>query len=133
LPIGRTNLSTGLRKLPSNTAARLVLRFGRMMAMSKTTPADLAVAFRSLVRRRDEAIDAAEGAPVGGLLTELDRTIASAAAIVRSAPSPDAVAAAIGARRFEEWDTDTLEELRRLATEAGTTERRIAESGPDEA
>ena len=131
-PTGRTAFSTGLRKLPSNIDVRLVLRFGRMEPMSKTTPADLAVAFRSLVRRRDEALEAAEGAPVGGLLAELDRIIAAAAGIVRSAPTPEAVATAIGSRSIDAWDTDTLDELRGLATDAGTIVRRIAESGPDE-
>lgn len=100
--------------------------------MSKTTPADLAVAFRSLVRRRGEALDAANGAPVGGPLAELDRVIAAAAAIVGSAPDPAAVAAAIESRSVEDWNTATLDQLRGLATDAGTIVRRIAESGPDQ-
>jgi hypothetical protein len=100
--------------------------------MTKTTPADLAVAFRSLVRRRDEALEAAKGAPVGDLLAELDRIIGAAAAVVGSAPNPAAIATAIGARKIEAWDGDTLDQLRRLALDAGTIVRRIAESGPDE-
>jgi hypothetical protein len=103
-----------------------------MESMSKSTPDDLAVAFRSLVRRRDEALEAAEGAPVGGLLAELDRVISAAAATVRSTPDPAAVAAAITSRPIGDWDVDTLEELRRQATAAGTILRRIAESGPGE-
>jgi hypothetical protein len=102
------------------------------MSMSKTTPDDLVVAFRSLDRRREEALAAAEGAPVGDLLAELDRTVAAAAAIVRSAPNPAAVAAAIDARSIDEWEADSLDELRRLATAAGRTIGRVAESGPDE-
>jgi hypothetical protein len=102
-----------------------------MGSMSKTTPADLAVTFRSLVRRRHEALDAAEGAPVGDLLAELDRIVAAAAALVRAPADPGAVAAAIDSRAIEEWDTDTLEELRRLATDAGIILRRIADSGED--
>jgi hypothetical protein len=100
--------------------------------MSKSTPDDLAVAFRSLVRRRDEALVAARGAPVGDLLAEFDRTVAAAAATVRSAPHPAAVAAAIHARSIEDWDAESLDELRRMATVAGTILRRIADSGPDE-
>ena len=100
--------------------------------MSKTTPADLAVAFRSLVRRRDEALNAANGAPVGGPLAELDRVIAAAAGIVGSAPTPADVATAIESRSVEDWDTASLDELRGLATDAGTIVRRIAESGPDQ-
>jgi hypothetical protein len=103
-----------------------------MMAMSKTTPDDLAVAFRSLARRRDEALEAAQGAPVGGLLGDLDRVVASAAAIVRADPTPATIAAAIDSRRFADWDSETLDELRRLATEAGSILRRVAEAGPDE-
>ena len=53
--------------------------------MSKSTPADLAVAFRSLRRRRDEALEAAKGAPVGSLLAELDESVAAAAAVAGSA------------------------------------------------
>ena len=92
LPTGRIAFSIGLRKLPSNIGARLLLGFGRMSSMSKSTPADLAVAFRSLGRRRDEALEAAKGAPVGSLLAELDGRIAAAAAVVGSAPDPAAIA-----------------------------------------
>jgi hypothetical protein len=98
--------------------------------VSKTTPNDLAVAFRSLTRRRDEAVEAAEGAPVGGLLAELDGHLAAAAALVGSASTPEAVASAIAARPVRDWDGDTLEELRQRAVDAGAVLRRIAASGP---
>jgi hypothetical protein len=98
--------------------------------MSKSTPADLAVAFRSLTRRRGEAIEAAEGAPVGPLLGELERHVSAAAGLVGSPPTPEGVADAISSRSIDDWDSDTLDELRRLATEAGTVVRRIADSGP---
>jgi hypothetical protein len=119
-----------LRKLPSNIDVRLVLRFGRMGAMSKSTPADLAVAYRSLTRRRADAIDAAKDAPVGALVTSLDEHIAAAASVVGSAPNPGAVAEAIERRKLDDWDDRTLDELRRLATEAGTVVRRIADAAP---
>jgi hypothetical protein len=98
--------------------------------MSKSTPADLEVAFRSLTRRRVEAIDAAEGAPVDGLLGDLDRHIADAAALLGTAPDAGAVADAIASRKIDDWDSATLEELRRYATEAGVVVRRIAAAGP---
>jgi hypothetical protein len=103
-----------------------------MLSMSKSTPTDLAVAFRSLIRRRGEALEAAKGAPVGALLAELDGHVAAAAAIVGSAPDPTAVADAIASRSVDEWDATTLDELRRLATDAGTVVRRVAEAGPPE-
>jgi hypothetical protein len=98
--------------------------------VSKSTPADLAVAFRSLERRRAEAIEAAEGAPVGGLLAELDGLIAAAATLVASAPDAKTVATAIDSRSVDEWDSSTLDELRRIATDAGAVLRRIGDSGP---
>jgi hypothetical protein len=101
--------------------------------MSKSTPYDLAVAFRSLDRRRAEAVEAAEGASVGHLLAELDGHIAAAAAVLGSAPNAAAVADAIQSRAIDEWDAGMLDELRRLATAAGTAVRRVAESGPSEA
>ncbi len=98
--------------------------------MSKSTPADLAVAFRSLVRRRDEAVEAAEGAPVGALLAELDGHVAAAAGVVGSAPDLTAVADAISARSLDAWDNASLDALRRIATDAGSVVRRIADAGP---
>jgi hypothetical protein len=98
--------------------------------MSKTTPDDLVVAYRSLVRRRGEALEAAKEAPVGSLLAELDRHIAAAAAAVGSAPDPSALAASIASRPGRDWDPATLETLRQHAVEAGSVLRRIAESGP---
>ena len=98
--------------------------------MSKSTPADLAVAYRSLRRRRDEALEAAKGAPVGNLLAELDESVAAAAAVAGSAPDPAAIADSIAARRAHDWDDATLDALRQHATDAGSILRRITESGP---
>jgi hypothetical protein len=103
-----------------------------MESMSKSTKDDLAVAFRSLDRRRHEAVDQAKGAPVGELLSELDRIVAAAAALIRSAPTPAAVAAKLESLPIEEIDAAALDGLRRLAIEAGATLRRIAGSGPDD-
>lgn len=98
--------------------------------MSKSTPDDLAVAFRSLPRRRSEAIGAAEGAPVGALLAELDAHIAAAATLLGAAADAGAIADAIAARRPEDWDSITLDGLRQRATDAGVVLRRIAAAGP---
>jgi hypothetical protein len=101
-----------------------------MSGMSKSTAADLAIAFRSLTRRRAEAVDAAKDVPVSALLTGFDEHITAAAAIVGSAPNPGAVADTIARRSIDDWDDATLDELRRLATEAGTIVRRIADAAP---
>jgi len=94
--------------------------------MSATTPADLATSFRSLARRRREALGDADPASVSGNLDELQRHLDAAAAAVGSAADSEAVAAAIEARRSDEWDEPTLDALRSHALEAGAALRRIA-------
>ena len=98
--------------------------------MSKSTPADLAVAFRSLERRRREAIDAADGAPIAGPLADLDRDIAAAATLLGVTPSAGAVASAIDSKPGDEWDQSVLDQLRQLATDAGTSLRRVIDAAP---
>lgn len=96
--------------------------------MSKTTPADLAVAFRSLARRLGEAIDAAE-TPADALVTELDTIVSRAAVLVGSAPDAAAVADAIESKPVDQWDVSTLDTLRDLGVSAGSVLRRISERG----
>ena len=98
--------------------------------MSKSTPADVAVAFRSLDRRRREAIDAADGAPASGPLADLDREIAAAAALLGVAPAAATVAAAIAAKPTDDWDESVLDRLRQHATDAGTALRRVLDVAP---
>ena len=66
--------------------------------MSASTPDDLATTFRSLARRRREAIGDANPAHLSGFTAELQRQVDGAARAVGSAADPDAVAAAIRAR-----------------------------------
>ncbi|MGI9053454.1 MAG: hypothetical protein ACR2HQ_12540 [Ilumatobacteraceae bacterium] len=101
--------------------------------MPATTPADLAVAFRSLARRSREAIGDANPASVGGLVAELQRHVDAAAAAIGAANDASAVAAAIEARPFDTWDEPTLDELRREALDAGAVLRRIAGAAEGEA
>lgn len=101
--------------------------------MSKSTPADLAVAFRSLERRRREALDAAEGAPVSGLLSELDDHIRTAATLVGAPPDATAVAATLAAASADEWDISTLDAVRHHATRAGSILRQVADAAPAQA
>ena len=94
--------------------------------MPKTTPADLAVAFRSLARRLGEALDAAES-PADPMVAELDALVSRAAVLVGSAPDAAAVADAIDARPADAWDVTTLDTLRDLGVSAGSVIRRIAD------
>jgi hypothetical protein len=98
--------------------------------MSKSTPADLAVAFRSLDRRRREAIEAADGVPAAGPLADLDDEIAAAATLLGVAPIAATVAAAIDATPTDEWSESVLDQLRRHATDAGTALRRVLDAAP---
>ena len=94
--------------------------------MTASTPADLAVTFRSLARRSREAIGDAEPSALGDVLAELQGHIERAAALVGSAPDAEAVATAIESRRADEWEGVTLEGLRQEALDAGATLRRLA-------
>ena len=94
--------------------------------VSGSSPADLAVAFRSLDRRLRESIGDGPEAAVGGLVGELRGHVDAAASLLGTTADPAAVAAAITARRPDDWDQSTLEELRRHALEAGGVLRRIA-------
>jgi hypothetical protein len=98
--------------------------------MSKSTPADLAVAFRSMDRRRQEALDAADGAAVTDLLADLDREIAAAATLLRSGAGASAVADTIERRPSDDWDEALLDQLRQHAIDAGTALRRVLEAAP---
>ena len=92
--------------------------------MSKSTPDDLAIAFRSLARRQREALGDADPSAFGDLDAELQRHVADAAAIVGTSPDGAAVAAAIESRR--DWDDAALAALQRSALDAGAVLRRLA-------
>ena len=94
--------------------------------MSGSTPADLAITFRSLARRTNEAIGDADPSAVSGLVADLQRHVDAAAAAIGSPADSAAVATAIEQRRAEDWDDATLEDLRRQALDAGAVLRRIA-------
>ena len=93
--------------------------------MSASTPADLAVTFRSLARRRREAIGDANPAAFADHTGDLQRLVADAATRLGTAADADAVAAAIDSRPPEAWDDATLDQLRRIALEAGASLRRL--------
>jgi hypothetical protein len=95
-------------------------------SVSGSSPADLAVAFRSLSRRLREAIGDGSESTVVGLASELRDHIDAAARVLGTSADADAVADAILVRRPDDWDQPTLDELRRHALEAGAVLRRIA-------
>lgn len=99
--------------------------------MSKSSPADLAVAFRSLARREREAVDAAEGAAIADLRAVLTQAIGRAAAAVSAPADPTAIAAALEQAPPDQWDAATLDTVRDAATAAGRALREIAARGPD--
>lgn len=101
--------------------------------MSKSTPQDLAVTFRSLARRQREAIGDADPATIGGAIGELHRHVEAAAGIMGTRADANAVADAVAARPADAWDTETLDALRHEALAIGGVLRRIAATtGADE-
>ena len=93
--------------------------------MSASTPADLAVTFRSLARRQREAIGDADPGAVADLVAELQGHVAAAAAVMHTSPEGDAVARAIEDRPADEWDEAELDALRAEGLAAGAVLRRI--------
>jgi hypothetical protein len=87
--------------------------------MSASTPADLAVTFRSLARRQREAIGDADPGAVSGLVGALEGHVAAAAALLHTTPDAEAVARAIEDRPADEWDEATLDALRAEGLAAG--------------
>ncbi len=90
--------------------------------MSKTSPADLAVTFRSVPRRVREALG--DDQPVAG--TALHDQLARAASLLGVAPDATTIADAINAIPADHWDQAVLEGLRGIALEVGAQLRRLA-------
>jgi hypothetical protein len=99
--------------------------------MSASTPADLAVTFRSLARRQQEAIGDADPAALRGLVAELDGHVAAAGAALGVGGDAAAIASAIESRPADGWDEATLEALRTEALAAGGALRRLADAAED--
>ena len=101
--------------------------------MTASSPADLAVAFRSFARRASEARAAARGAPerladAERELATVDSIVASAAQRLGVAADGAAIAERIEATPASRWDDDTLEALRSAALGAGAALRRADEA-----
>jgi hypothetical protein len=104
--------------------------------MTGSSPADLAVTFRSVDRRLREALDGtpATDPAVAGLVAQLRSAVAAAASTMGAAGGGDlAVAANAVAERIDrvaadEWDDAHLESLRASALEVGRVLRAIAQA-----
>jgi hypothetical protein len=94
--------------------------------MSRSTPDDLAVTFRSLARRQREAIGEADPGPLRSFVTELDGHVAAAGAALGIGGDAGAIAAEIERRPADSWDDDTLAALQQEALAAGAVLRRLA-------
>ncbi len=104
--------------------------------MSKSSPSDLATAFRSFTRRLGEALGAVEGDPAaqdvaGPHAARVRSAVESAAALLGTPVTSDlattgsAVAEHIVTTDADRWDDATLDRLRALAQDAGTALRAI--------
>ena len=95
--------------------------------MSTSSPADLAVAFRSLPRRLKEA--AADDAPpqaVSVATSAVSAALGRAADVLGSAGTADAVAAALTSRKPDDWTDSDLVAIQHAADEAARAIRELA-------
>lgn len=97
--------------------------------MTESSPADLAVAFRSFARRRREAVGDADPVAAADLVAdldvELDAHIVAAAVLLDTSPRADDVAEELEQRPAGDWEESTLAELRRHAFAAAAVLRKI--------
>jgi hypothetical protein len=98
--------------------------------MSDASPQDLAVSFRSIARRRREAVG--DGPPDSPMLDEVDRLVAEAARLVGTTADPAFVADAIAAVPADQWDPSVLASLRAAATDIGRHLRDVAAQRSDD-
>ncbi len=94
--------------------------------MSKTTPDDLSVAFRSLPRRLSEAT--VEDTPPEAATTaqrELNDAVTAAATLLGSAATVEGVAAAIQERHIADWNDADLDALQTHANDAAAAIRNL--------
>jgi len=99
--------------------------------MSNSSPSDLAVTFRSIPRRRREAQGDAPPAAVAAQQGELDRRVATAAAMLHAPADPVLVADAIEAVPAEGWRDLDLDGLRAAALDIGRLLREIEQLAAD--
>ncbi|MCU1398432.1 MAG: hypothetical protein JWN62_1541 [Acidimicrobiales bacterium] len=96
--------------------------------MSTSSPADLAVAVRSLQRRLDEASTDAPPQAIATARTEVAAAITAAAERLGCSASTESVAAAITSRRPEDWNEGALAEVQASADAAARAIRVLADA-----
>ena len=94
--------------------------------MSSSSPSDLSVTFRSVLRRLREALGDSPSSSTAGISAELNEQIGVAAGLMHSAADPGAIADAIDAVPADDWDEATLTSLRTTALDIGRLLRAIA-------
>ncbi len=101
--------------------------------MSDSSPADLAVAFRSMPRRLREALEPLEGntGPVRELLGQFMSLIDDTARLLDCPASMTEIADHIESVPADEWTGNDLDDLRASALDAGRLLRSIATTAED--
>ena len=104
--------------------------------MSDSSPADLAISFRSLPRRLREARGHLAADEINEQLVAIDRHLARATSLMRISVDPvdpvdpNDVADAIEDTPADSWGNE-LDELRSIALSLGTLIRAVAAANPD--
>ena len=93
--------------------------------MTQSSPADLAVTFRSIARRLHEARGDAPASVVATQTAEIEGHIHAAASLLHTSPDAESVAAAIQDRPAEDWSIADLDSLRANALQIGGLLRAI--------
>jgi hypothetical protein len=99
--------------------------------MSESSPADLAVSFRSLPRRLREAQGDTPADVTAADQRALHATLSLAAAVMHTPIEPLAIADAVDARPADSWTESELRILREAALDAGRHLRAIAAAAPE--
>lgn len=99
--------------------------------MSSTSPSDLATTFRSIPRRLREAQGDTPAQVTRHLTSAVAAQMTAAGSLLHTGDDPSTIAAAIEAVPADDWDEGTLDELRSIAMDLGSSLRSIASANPD--
>lgn len=91
--------------------------------MSRSSPADLAVAFRSVPRRVRDALEGCEDASTWSGHSRIETALREAADLVGASCDPSELAEVIDRRRAADWTDSDLSRLQTLALQLGALVR----------
>jgi hypothetical protein len=91
--------------------------------VSRSSPADLAVAFRSVPRRVRDALEGCEDATTWSGHSRIETALREAADLVGATSDPFELADVIDRRRAADWDDRDLVRLETLALQIGALVR----------